>query len=232
MSVDVTQLVVWSLLSVAVYFACTLFANKVENDYRREFQKPEITWREALPSLFAGSGALMAMFWLARTRLPFATYLPLALAGASLRGVWRVDRLLLLIPDRFQILGAVAGICYVAVLAWSGEDFKELGFGVAFALLLVGLLWGMSALYYRMRGAIGFGFGDIKLLAWLSFFVERRMIDVILLSIVFGVTSLVLTALVQSLRTKKITLPGAQDTFAFGPFIVLAVIMEELCHYA
>ncbi|MCX6124821.1 MAG: prepilin peptidase, partial [Proteobacteria bacterium] len=175
---------------------------------------------------------IMIHAWQSQSRLTALALPSIGLAGASLRGIWRIDRQCLLIPDRLQALGCAAGLYYFGAFIATGEPWRDQSLELAIAFALVGLMWALSASYLRVRGAVGFGFGDIKLLGWLAFFVGKRMIDLILYSIVIGLVYLLVSTAVKSIKAKRIMLPGSQDAFAFGPAIVLAVIAEALLHDA
>ena len=74
--------------------------------------------------------------------------------------------------------------------------------------------------YQKIRGRIGIGLGDIKLLAWLSLFAGTNIVDVITYSVAIGICFLLLKSTWSSIRARKLTLPVASQAFAFGPAIV------------
>lgn len=222
----------WYGAAFVFYLMALGLSFQAETTYRKIFAMPPITrLNMILPSL-TGLIALAALIISSHQQLPTAALACFATACGSLLGVYRIDRLLLIIPDRLQLLGSVAGVFFLIVIAVSGEELNQLGLEVLFALAMVLLLWGLSYLYLRIRGTIGFGLGDIKLLAWLALFTGKRMPDLILIAIGFGLLGLVLSIIKHLIRERELRLPKGQDSFAFGPAIVLAFLTEELIHYA
>ena len=220
----------WLASGLALFLLAQGFLIRVENDYLTEFERPGISLRNRWRSTILGGLGYLVLGWCSRESLPFTSLIFFGLATAGLIGIWRVDYQLLLIPDRFQILGLLSGLGFTATLLLSGEHvsvvFTEIGFG----LFLVGVLWIMSAIYFRIRGTIGFGFGDIKLLAWLSLFVGKRMPDLVVTSVAIGLTMLIFNTARTSIKARALTLPGGQDAFAFGPAIVLGFFIEGIAH--
>jgi prepilin signal peptidase PulO-like enzyme (type II secretory pathway) len=218
-----------------MYVLLTGLVNKVENDFRRDFDLPEVTIRDGLLSLALGATCLAflyVMLMVVHEKLPLASFLPICAAAQALRGTWRVDRQLLVIPDRFQLLGLLSGASYVLILIFTGEDSQELAANVGIGLALTGLLWLMSAIYFRVRGKVGFGFGDVKLLGWLALFFGHRIAPIVFIAVLVNFTELIFIFLKKSITSKKLILPSGPDTFAFGPSIVLATVIEMIIHYA
>lgn len=133
-----------------------------------------------------------------------------------LAGMCWVDFKLQLIPDRFQILGALVA------LSSRFLDFcitqKLLLFEVLAALLLVLLIQAMAVLYRYIRGLDGLGFADIKLLAWMCLCVGLDIWKVVIIACFL--------ALVINLVRRFIHRLGWQDEFAFGPFLVIAFTIQ------
>ena len=231
MDESLTPLLFWAAGSFLGYFALQVPILQVENEYLEHFQQPKKNWKDIWLSTVVGVVSFLVLGWLTRLRLPASTVPCVAMAAASLVGTWRVDRRLLLIPERYQLLGLVSGLLYTAALLVTGEHWISVFSEVGFGWLLVGLLWLLSHLYFRIRGTIGFGFGDVKLLAWLAFFNGKRMADVVLVAMALGISALALSATNRSLKARKLELPRGQDAFAFGPCIVLAVLIESLYYY-
>jgi leader peptidase (prepilin peptidase)/N-methyltransferase len=89
------------------------------------------------------------------------------------------DRIL---PDEFTLGGAVVGIAF----AWlvpipaslvgfflpetAGDRTVSLVESASGSILLAGLLWSIGALYHRIRGREGLGFGDVKMVACIGAF--------------------------------------------------------------
>lgn len=222
---------IWIAVTTAVYAALSFYVVRLQNQYSEQFQQTKVSFKQSLPSLIVGGAALIVLCALARNRLSQECFIALAIAAASLRGVYLVDRQLLIIPDRLQLLGLCGGLLYVVFLIRSGEDMKMVLLETGFSLLMVVLLWVLSFIYLKLRQSVGFGMGDIKLLGWLSFFVGKRMADVILMAIACGLIHLFLVAVKNSLKEKKLVLPKGQEAFAFGPSIVIGVVLESMVNY-
>ena len=228
----IDNIYIWIPVALFVYIGFSIFSVKIENDYQIKFEREKTTWKAAIPSIVCFLIALVTLFAKAKNLQVAASYVPFAMAFAALRTVWVIDRMVLLIPDRAQVIGATAGMLYVGIQCLSGENKSELFLSLAAGLGMVFLLWLLSVIYFRMRGSIGFGFGDIKLLAWLSLFVGSRMSDLILISIGLGIVNIIISTVFKSVDDKKVKLPALQDSFAFGPSIVLGYLILEFIRYA
>lgn len=182
------------LLMTVVWAAVQYFNLKIENDFRAEFKKDLVGYQLLVPQAVISAVLLVAFVYFTRQRYVAMTWPAFAGAAATLTGVWRVDRDMLLIPDRNQLIGAGAAAVFLVIQLWSGESPRELFTNVGLGLSLVLLLWALSAIYYRIRGQIGFGLGDVKLLAWMSVFAGQRTIDIIMLSIGIGLIQIVLSS--------------------------------------
>jgi Flp pilus assembly protein protease CpaA len=142
--------------------------------------------------------------------LPFA-----ALMAVALNGVVQADMRMQVIPDRFQVVGALGALGFVA-LSRGAHDWAALslrsGGGVVVALVLCGL----NLAYQRWRKREALGWGDVKLIAWLG--------------VAFGVD--VLCALLYGMfLAQLVIIPSVlfrlrrfASTFAFGPYIVFGVL--------
>lgn len=218
-------------MGLILYASISYYVFKIENDYRREFELPIRTLRQIKWSVILGAVGMTIYHCMSNTRIPITAMPFLWVAGASLVGVWRVDCVLLLIPDRYQLIGLVSGIFYVLAMIQSGEEATGLLMEVGFALFLVGLLWLLSIGYEKLRGTVGFGFGDTKLLGWLALFVGKRMPNLIVIAVLVGILTVVAHVIKQGIKEKKWALPRGQDAFAFGPAIVVASFIEGLFFY-
>lgn len=221
----------WLFLAVAVYGGVSVYVHSIESQYRLQYHRPLTTWKRALPSHLVSIAGLLLLCWIARLRMPFPCFLTFAIAAASLRGVFTIDRLLLIIPDRLQLIGAAAGLAFLFLFIGSGEDGKMVLLETGFALAMVLLLWLLSYVYLRIRNSIGFGMGDLKLLAWISLFVGKQMPDVILTCIGIGIAQLFIISAWKTIKLRKLTIPKGKEAFAFGPSIVLGVLVESLIYY-
>jgi leader peptidase (prepilin peptidase) / N-methyltransferase len=90
--------------------------------------------------------------------------------------------------------------------------------GVLFA---AGTMLVIAAAYSRIRGAQGFGAGDIKLLAVIGVFLGPYALLAQLLASLFGVVF----GVVASKRSEE----GMMHRFPFGPFLAAAAVAVALC---
>lgn len=222
----------WYIVAAIIFILMSWLSHRAENIYRVIFAQETISLRDSFISILFFFFSFVVVGWYSQSKIPHAALISIAAAAGILRGVYRVDRLFLVIPDRLQLAGLIAGISFVTILALSGEPREPLITETLFALGMVGLLWLLSYVYLKIRGTIGFGLGDVKLLGWLALFTGKRMSDLILIAIALGITQLMLTAAKFSFQERKLTLPKGQDAFAFGPAIVVAFFIEALLHYA
>lgn len=143
--------------------------------------------------------------------LPFVALMVTALAGLTL-----ADAKFQVIPDRFQIVGALGAVGFAATSV-SGPLAPKLfsaGIGLAFVLLL----YGLTRLYTLVRKRDALGLGDVKLLAWLALAFGPDTFFVLLYGL--GLASVVAVPLVL---LKRRTL---QSFFAFGPFLALGAVVR------
>lgn len=220
-----------NVIGLFLYVGISFYALRIENDYQKLFSLPHKTFKDLLPALGIGLLAAFVYSYVSQERITAIAIPFMWSASASLRSIYTVDRKLLVIPDRLQMIGLLSSIGFVSALIYSGEDpratFIEIGFGMA----MVALMWILSIVYERLRGTIGFGFGDTKLLAWLALFVGKRMPNLVMLSVLIGLVFLAVHTIGAGLKAKKWALPKGQDAFAFGPAIVWAVLIDGVFYY-
>lgn len=78
--------------------------------------------------------------------------------------------------DRFEIPDAASGLMFVLGLSWvlfsSEADYRAVLDAIVRSGAAAGVLYGVRAVYYRVRGVEGLGLGDVKLAAagapWLT----------------------------------------------------------------
>jgi prepilin signal peptidase PulO-like enzyme (type II secretory pathway) len=176
------------------------------------------------------SALKLAQYWLIQilwvvsffytSRVSVAMIPVYALLAASLHAVCRVDLLFHIIPDRFQITGLISTALLAGYLITTRATPA--------ALVLITILSGLSLplllmlgnyLFTKLRSIDGLGFGDVKLLAWLSLisgiYTYRLILFAAVLSLVWMLPKLV---------NKKL---GLQAGFAFGPYIVWGFVLES-----
>jgi len=127
-----------------------------------------------------------------------------------------------LLPDVVTLPGCAIGLA----LAWTNPFLGDPGWArivasVTGAALGSGILWGIGALYTRIRGVEAMGFGDVKMMAMVGAFTGPAGVAVTLFaaSIVGAVTGLILIPL------KGKTL---QNALPFGCFLAPAALAALL----
>lgn len=175
-------------------------------------------WREAwIPgflSRYIALAAQLGLLWILVQGKPHAAWPFAALIVIALNGVFQADSRMQIIPDRFQVAGAIGAVGYL--LLGLGQEQERLvlhaiaGPGLALGLYLVTLA------YEKLRKRDGLGFGDIKMIAWLGLAFGADIALILAAAIVAALLGVIPT-LVLRRRTM-------QTAFAFGPFIVLGVL--------
>ena len=127
-----------------------------------------------------------------------------------------------LLPDAITLTGLVAGLA----LAWFNPFLEGVGWAriwssLGGAALGSGLLWGIGALYSRLRGVEAMGMGDVKMMALVGAFagpagVLFTIFAGSLIGALFGVAMI-------PLRGKSL-----QDTLPFGCFLAPAAVFALL----
>ncbi|HEX4824904.1 MAG TPA: prepilin peptidase [Candidatus Polarisedimenticolaceae bacterium] len=171
-----------------------------------------ISWR--YPAIEALSGAAVLALWRA--------FGPSAAFGIATGFAWMMIVLFFtdydeqLLPDAVTLPGFALGIA----VAWWNPFLGEPGWprivaSAAGAALGSGILWGIGALYTRLRGVEGMGFGDVKMMALVGAFVGPAGVAFTLFaaSVVGAVVGLALIPLKN--RTLRHALP-------FGCFLAPA----------
>ena len=152
-------------------------------------------------------------------------------AGGVILGIYRIDQLTRLIPDRLQIAGFIAGVSHLLGLGYLGEPWSELFASMAVSLGVVGLLWFLSFVYFRMRGHVGFGMGDIKFLGWLSLFMGKHLIDVLMIAVLVSLLVFVVRSSIEAWRQRKLFTIKLNETSPFGPSIIWGIVFERLLRW-
>jgi leader peptidase (prepilin peptidase)/N-methyltransferase len=123
-----------------------------------------------------------------------------------------------LLPDAVTLTGLVAGVA----VSWFnpflvGPGWKRIWLSMAGAALGSGLLWGIGALYGRLRGVEAMGMGDVKMMAMVGAFAGPFGV---MLTIFGGsVAGAVIGLLLVPLRGRSLA-----DSLPFGCFLAPAAL--------
>ena len=160
------------------------------------------------------------------TLLYAAVALP-QIAGPSATGLWllvsaalaaalialsAIDAETFRLPDRLTLPLLAAGLALAAL-----DGSAMLGWHAASAMLGGALLWAVNALYRRLRGTDGLGFGDVKLFAGAGAWVGAEGLASVLL-VACGAA----LALVIVWRMRDPNLAGS-TALPFGPFLAFGL---------
>jgi len=141
---------------------------------------------------------------------------------AALIAITFIDLEHRIIPDELSIGGAVLGLATSWWVPGLGLMSSALGAAVGFGVFAA-LSWG----YFKAKGVVGLGGGDVKLLAMLGAFLgPMAVFHVILISSVLG--SVIGLSYAGYLRSK-----GKSDSLMgvaipFGPFLVVGALYVYL----
>ena len=173
-----------------------------------------ISWR--YPFVEALSGAAVLGLW--RGLGPSAAF-PIAAAFVlALLVLFFTDLDHHLLPDAITLTGFAGGMA----LAWFNPFLGEPGLSrvwsaLAGAALGSGLLWGVGAIYGKLRGVEAMGMGDVKMMAMVGAFVGPwGVLFTIFVASLFGA---VVGVLMIPLRGRSL-----QDTLPFGCFLAPAAL--------
>lgn len=164
--------------------------------------------------------SLTVLIQIVGTMLPIVALPALALMVVALVGVVAADRRFQVIPDRFQIAGAIGALGLLAARIHNHSPWNQVladaltGVGVALFLYVAG--W----IYTRVRRRDAMGFGDIKLLAWLGLAFGG---DTLLVIFYASLTAALLFLPLWLLRQRRL-----DATLAFAPYIALGSALHVM----
>jgi leader peptidase (prepilin peptidase)/N-methyltransferase len=202
-----------------------------------------IAWR--YPAVELASGAL---WLLAAWKFGLTPALPLAIVFFYLLLVLSVidlDHRRLPTPI-VEALGIVAVVAVVATqitglpfgpltpVAASGPFASPVVSAVLGFTLAVGLSWGIAAVYRRLRGRDGLGFGDVRLLGAMGIVLGPYALLAYALANILGVFGALPVLIATRSRTRREAAtsgepaPAASASIPFGPFLALAGILTAL----
>jgi leader peptidase (prepilin peptidase)/N-methyltransferase len=189
--------------------------------------RASISWRYPAVELITAAFFFLGVFTLGPTpaALRFCVFsaIQIVLISTDL-----VDRIL---PDEFTVGGAVVGIGFAWVVPIpatligfflpddAGPRVVSLAESVSGSLLLAGLLWSIGALYHRIRGREGLGFGDVKMVACIGAFLG---LGPALLTVALGS---VLGSIFGLLYIRVTHQDAAAYELPFGSFLGIAALM-------
>jgi leader peptidase (prepilin peptidase)/N-methyltransferase len=197
-----------------------------------------IAWR--YPAVELASGAL---WLLAGWRFGLTPGLPLAIAFFYLLLVLSVvdlDHRRLPTP-LVAVLGGVALVAAVAAQI-TGLAFAPLtsepGPGLLASPLVLSALgfvlgtgtsWAIAAIYGRLRGRQGLGFGDVRLLGAMGIVLGPYVLLAYALANILGVVGAIPAMMVARRRSSgDEAVPLGQASFPFGPFLAIAGVLTAL----
>jgi len=176
-------------------------------------RKP-ISWR--YPAVELLSGALLLALWSAfGASAAFAVSAPFALAMVVLFFTDLDHRLL---PDRVTLPGFAVGVAVSWFNPFLGDPGgARLWASLAGAALGAGVLWGIGAVWTRLRGVEAMGLGDVKMMALVGAFSGAH-----------GVAFTLFTASMVGATVGVALVPlrgrSLQDTLPFGCFLAPAAL--------
>jgi leader peptidase (prepilin peptidase) / N-methyltransferase len=171
-----------------------------------------ISWRYPLVEALTGAWfACAALVWGGNI-----TAFCWALWGAALIALAFIDAEHQLLPDNLTL-----PLCWLGLLAstlgWIAVDPVSAVWGAAVGYLL---LWGVAQAYERLRGQVGMGQGDFKLLAALGAWLGWQNLSLLLLlACALGIAH----GLLRPREQRQ-----ASAHFAFGPSLCLAALVVVL----
>jgi len=171
-----------------------------------------ISWRYPFIELL--SGAIVLAFW--RAFGASAAFAIASLFALALVALFYTDLDHQLLPDSITLTGLAAGLA----LAWfnpflSGAGWARVWAALSGAALGSGVLWGIGALYGRLRGVEAMGMGDVKMMGMIGAFTGP-----------FGVLFTIFAASAVGAVVGILLIPlkgrSLQDALPFGCFLAPA----------
>jgi leader peptidase (prepilin peptidase)/N-methyltransferase len=197
-----------------------------------------IAWRYPVVELASG-----ALWLLAGWRFGLTPALPLAVVFFYLLLVLSVidlDHRRLPTP----LVGTLGGLALVAAVAaqLTGLAFapltSEAGSGLLGSPLVLagigfalgaGTSWAISAIYARLRGKQGLGFGDVRLLGAMGIMLGPFVLLAYALANILGVLGAIPAMMIARRRSDDSdAVPLGQASFPFGPFLAIAGVLTAL----
>jgi leader peptidase (prepilin peptidase)/N-methyltransferase len=177
-----------------------------------------ISWR--YPLVEALAGAIVLGCWMGfgpTAAFPISVLLALALVV-----LFFTDLDHQLLPDAVTLSGLGVGLAVAWVNPFlGGQGWQRLLSAGAGALLGAGLLWGLGAIYSRLRGVDAMGMGDVKMMGMVGSFTGP--FGVLLTIFAASLVGALVGILLVPLRGRTL-----QDTLPFGCFLAPAAMIALL----
>lgn len=173
-----------------------------------------ISWR--YPFVEALSGGTLLILWLfMETPVHFLIAAPFAL---GLLVLFFTDFDHQLLPDAITLSGTLAGLAF----SWfnpflGGAGWERVWYSLSGAALGSGLLWGIGALYGKLRGVEAMGMGDVKMMAMVGAFAGPW-------GVVFTIFAASLVGALVGILLIPLRGRSMQDTLPFGCFLAPAAL--------
>lgn len=166
------------------------------------------------------SGAILLVLW--RVYGPGWSFALAAAFALALVVLFFTDLDLQLLPDAITLPGFVTGIAVAWFNPFLGEgDWRRVWLAFAGAALGSGILWGLGAVYSRLRGVEAMGMGDVKMMAMVGAFTGP--FGVLLTILAASVVGAVVGVALIPLRGRSL-----QDALPFGCFLAPAAVAALL----
>jgi leader peptidase (prepilin peptidase)/N-methyltransferase len=177
-----------------------------------------IAWR--YPFVEALSGLTVLLLWRAygyQAAFPIAAAFVLALIV-----LFFTDLDHQLLPDAVTLTGFASGLA----IAWfnpflNGEGWGRIWAALSGAALGAGLLWGVGAIYGRLRGVEAMGMGDVKMMAMVGAFTGPP-------GVLFTIFAASLVGALVGLAMIPLRGRTMQDKLPFGCFLAPAAVAAML----
>jgi len=185
---------------------------------RRSARLPDLAQRHGLTAVAMAGGIILSVYLLPLPQGAFAALLAaLAIVIATIDLEYRI------IPDAANALMFAAGLVLVALEAFPGQLFWDLGDALLRSAAAGGVLLALRYFYGWRSGIEGLGLGDAKLAAAAGPFLAWPVLPVALLIAAFGG---LLAVGAQALAKRR--RPLRRDSLPFGAFLAPAIWIAYL----
>ena len=199
----------WLLPKTFSHYGKTYFGLSIE--------KAQITSLQRFAAYFMALGFSLPIFinW-------FHPQNPMTILMAIIgSGIVLLDIRFQVIPDRFHIFA----ISSVLLLSASNQtiSYQVLLYRSLAAIITVLVLATSNAIFLKVRGRMGVGWGDIKMMAWMTLLMGHYSWAAFVVA--------TLLSLIVVLAARVLNKKDFADYFAFGPYLVITVIGYQWLQY-